>query len=249
MSSSQDRQESILQCAFDIFSEVGFSAARMDDIAARAGVAKGLIYFYYKNKEKLFEAVLQEFLIKPVTSLGMENNPAESMAKRLVRLLDLIYTKTNATQFYSRVVRLVLIDGMRVPGIHDFYFNEIIARVMALMDTSLDEGARRGEWTPEAIPEHSQILIAPAIVLLLWQMVMSKYKEISVKDYALDHKKYVLRSLGLSEAAISEALRVSNEQQVQNLEVAPVATVPATRKKHARAARAKAAGLRRKSKD
>ena len=44
--------------AFDVFSERGYAGARVDDVARRAGVSKGLLYLYFKTKEELFKAVV-----------------------------------------------------------------------------------------------------------------------------------------------------------------------------------------------
>ena len=48
------RPAELLEAALDVFAEKGFAAARMDDIAARAGVAKGTVYLYFPGKEAVF---------------------------------------------------------------------------------------------------------------------------------------------------------------------------------------------------
>ena len=47
------RRDAILDAALDEFSARGFAAARLDDVAKRAGVAKGTIYLHFKDKESL----------------------------------------------------------------------------------------------------------------------------------------------------------------------------------------------------
>ena len=54
-----DRRQQILDAALDIFAEQGYEAATTKDIAARADVTHGLIYFYFKNKEDLFGAACE----------------------------------------------------------------------------------------------------------------------------------------------------------------------------------------------
>src|ERR1700689_1797970 len=54
------RPAEILEAALDVFAEKGLMAARMDDIAARAGVTKGTIYLYFENKAAVFRALLTE---------------------------------------------------------------------------------------------------------------------------------------------------------------------------------------------
>src|SRR6202030_1327248 len=57
-----DRREAILAAAFDEFSARGFAAARLDDVARRAGVAKGTIYLYFHDKESLFQELVRTML-------------------------------------------------------------------------------------------------------------------------------------------------------------------------------------------
>src|SRR5215469_8223798 len=54
------RPGEIIAAALEVFAEKGFAAARLDDIAARAGVSKGALYLYFATKEELFEAVVAE---------------------------------------------------------------------------------------------------------------------------------------------------------------------------------------------
>jgi AcrR family transcriptional regulator len=53
-------QNTILNAARDEFAEHGLAGARMERIATRAGLNKRLIYYYFEDKEKLFQAVLEQ---------------------------------------------------------------------------------------------------------------------------------------------------------------------------------------------
>jgi len=64
------RQEEILAAAFDIFATYGFAAARIDDVARQAGIAKGTIYLYFRDKEQLFRAVVRSLLKKRFDTLA-----------------------------------------------------------------------------------------------------------------------------------------------------------------------------------
>lgn len=57
-------QEKIFKAASEIFEEKGFAAARMQEIADRAGINKALLHYYFRSKELLFEAVFQVLLKK-----------------------------------------------------------------------------------------------------------------------------------------------------------------------------------------
>src|SRR6202142_3712630 len=56
----QARPPEILQAALTVFAEKGLTGARMEDIAARAGVTKGTIYLYFESKDAVFRALLAE---------------------------------------------------------------------------------------------------------------------------------------------------------------------------------------------
>src|SRR5262245_1385399 len=49
--SADVRREAILAAALDVFSRRGFATARLDDVAAKAGIAKGTLYLYFESKE------------------------------------------------------------------------------------------------------------------------------------------------------------------------------------------------------
>ena len=65
------RREAILDAALTVFAERGFEAARLDDVAARAGVAKGTLYLYFKDKEALFEEVVRSAVSPVVERLSV----------------------------------------------------------------------------------------------------------------------------------------------------------------------------------
>jgi len=58
----EQRQSELLETAIEVFAERGYQAATMDEIAERAGVSKGMLYIYFKNKEALFGAVFRWFV-------------------------------------------------------------------------------------------------------------------------------------------------------------------------------------------
>jgi len=55
---SEERKDQIMNAAEEVFSQKGFSDARMDDIAEETGLSKGTLYLYYKSKDDLIIAIL-----------------------------------------------------------------------------------------------------------------------------------------------------------------------------------------------
>lgn len=58
--SQAERRAQILRAARAVFIESGYLAARVEDVAKRAGLSKGAVYFYFKNKRALFDALVDE---------------------------------------------------------------------------------------------------------------------------------------------------------------------------------------------
>ena len=54
-----ERRAAIIEAALDEFIARGFAATRLDDVAKRAGVAKGTIYLHFKDKESMFEELIR----------------------------------------------------------------------------------------------------------------------------------------------------------------------------------------------
>src|SRR6478609_4648585 len=62
----EERPKQILDAALEVFSERGLAAARLEDIAKRAGLSKGTIYLYFPNKEELFREVIRHTIIAQI---------------------------------------------------------------------------------------------------------------------------------------------------------------------------------------
>src|SRR3954470_2886771 len=59
----EERPRQILAAALSVFGERGLAAARLDDIAKRAGLSKGTIYLYFPNKEELFREMVRQLIV------------------------------------------------------------------------------------------------------------------------------------------------------------------------------------------
>jgi AcrR family transcriptional regulator len=85
----EGRREEILAAALEEFSARGFEATRLDDVAKRAGVAKGTIYLYFRDKESLFQELIRAMLtplVGTIEALGAVDLPVGVLAERIVDL-------------------------------------------------------------------------------------------------------------------------------------------------------------------
>src|SRR5450631_3705069 len=125
---SAARREAILAAALDEFSSRGFEAARLDDVAKRAGVAKGTIYLYFRDKESLFQELVRAMLspfVGVIEAAPLADAPVRVIAETIV---DLFVREIFGTR-RKDVIRLIITEGPRFPSLAEFYFHEVIERV------------------------------------------------------------------------------------------------------------------------
>src|SRR5216683_1107479 len=84
-----ERRGAIIEAAMDEFIARGFAATRLDDVAKRAGVAKGTIYLHFKDKEALFQELVRTSLVPLIGKLetiAQADAPLRSLAERIVEV-------------------------------------------------------------------------------------------------------------------------------------------------------------------
>jgi AcrR family transcriptional regulator len=173
------RRESILAAALDEFASQGFTAARLEDVARRAGIAKGTIYLYFRDKEALFQELVRSMLtpvIGTVEALREVDVPMRALSEQL---LDLFVDQILSTR-RREVIRLMIAEGRRFPKLAEFYHREVIARIFAAMRTILERAAARGE-VPPALAQFPHLLAAPGLVAVVWTGLFDKYEPLDAR--------------------------------------------------------------------
>ncbi|WP_240636524.1 TetR/AcrR family transcriptional regulator [Paenibacillus silvae] len=97
-----ERRNAILQAAFTLFGQVGYSKATMKEIAAKAGVAQGLIGYHFNTKETLLVEVVREWMInrgmqQALQQLDMKAAPSELLSQALLHVVE--FRKNNPEWF------------------------------------------------------------------------------------------------------------------------------------------------------
>jgi AcrR family transcriptional regulator len=187
---SAARREAILAAALDEFSERGFAAARLDDVARRAGVAKGTIYLYFSDKENLFQELIRAMLAPLVSALeamGAVDMPVPALADHMA---DLFVREIYETR-RKDVIRLMISEGRRFPKLAEFYYREVLGRIIAAMRATLRRAAARGE-VPEALVQFPQMIAAPGLVAIVWSGLFDRYEALDVRAMMKAHIELLL---------------------------------------------------------
>ena len=173
------RRAAILDAALDEFSARGFAGARLDDVAQRAGVAKGTIYLHFKDKEALFQELVRTML-GPLIS-GLEQLRASDLPIRAVleRFADLFVREIYGTRRRD-VARLVITEGTRFPELAEFYYREVVARGISAMRAMIERAVVRGEISHAALARFPQLVVAPGLVAILWAGLFDRFDHLDV---------------------------------------------------------------------
>jgi len=80
-----------------------------------------------------------------------------------------------ATTRRGDIVRLIVAEGPRFPAVADFYYREVVSRGLAGMRAMIELGIARGEIRNKDLARFPQILVAPALIAVIWQSLFSKH--------------------------------------------------------------------------
>jgi AcrR family transcriptional regulator len=162
------KRERILDAALEEFSRKGFAAARMEDVAQRAGVGKGTVYLYFDDKEALFEGLVHEMVIAPLAGLlEMRPAPGESVGQILRRAIPPAIARVARTRV-GDLLRLLIGEGVRFPKLAESYRRLWIEPMTARMRELLAQAHAQGELASEALVKFPQLVVAPALVAIIW---------------------------------------------------------------------------------
>ncbi|MDI4232461.1 TetR/AcrR family transcriptional regulator [Bradyrhizobium sp. Arg237L] len=169
-----ERRAAIVEAAMEEFVARGFAATRLDDIAKRAGVAKGTIYLHFKDKESMFEELIRTALV-PLIDRMASPAPLHGSVREAVEGFAQMFIREVASTSRGDIVRLIVSEGPRFPEIADFYFREVVSRGMAGMRALIELGITRGEIRNKELARYPQIMIAPALIAVIWQSLFSRH--------------------------------------------------------------------------
>lgn len=161
-----ERRQQLLLAAKDIFAKRGYHAAKIDDIVAAAGVARGTFYLYFQDKRGIFE----ELVDRAFARLGMAIVRVDPKADVPAQVRENIFRIMGALLEDKATTKLLLSDAMGVDPAFDRKLNIFYEGVTKLLEESLQEGQELG-LVGEGDPRTLAILTIGAMKELLYQVV------------------------------------------------------------------------------
>jgi AcrR family transcriptional regulator len=179
------KREAILAAALEEFSARGFADTRLDDVARRAGVAKGTIYLYFRDKQDLFQELVRGMLmpvIGNIAAMGAADVPMHSLGERIAQMFAREVYGTHRRD----VIRLMIAEGPRFPKLAEFYYREVLSQVMAVMRKLLERAAARGEVSADLV-RFPQIVASAGVVAIVWNGLFERFAPLDVEAMMKAH--------------------------------------------------------------
>jgi AcrR family transcriptional regulator len=163
------RPAELLEAALDEIAEHGFSEARMEDIARRAGVSKGTVYLYFPGKQALFEALVRHALLPRLEALSQQLETGGLSSRAQLRLMLSRVQETMLDPRILAIPRLVIAESQRFPDVARFYKQTVIDRGLGPISALLSRGVEQGEFRPHDTNLVARLVVAPVLKSLIWR--------------------------------------------------------------------------------
>ena len=170
----QNKRQAVLSAALGLFSRFGLHGTSVDQVAARAGVSKSNLLYYFANKEELYVCVLRELLevwLAPLREFSAEQDPQQAIADYIRRKLVVSRDSPDA----SRLFCLEMIQG--APLLRDELDREL--RSIVEHKSAVIQGWIAAGRLAKVDPEH--------LIFMIWATTQH-YADFAVQVQALTGK-------------------------------------------------------------
>ena len=139
------RPGEIIEAAIEVFAEKGFAAARMEEVAKRAGVSKATVFVYFPTKEDLFRGAARAILDVSIERLQEVTAPPDIPIELFISALLQQAATVISEGRLPALLRLLMTEATTFPDLAQVWYDEVLSKVMALIVTAIERAQARGE--------------------------------------------------------------------------------------------------------
>lgn len=163
------RPGELLEAALEVFTEHGFAAARLDEIAQRAGASKGTIYLYFESKEALFKAAVEAAItpaLEAAEAVAADGTvPAAESLRRFVRR----WWQATSETALAGLPKLLVAESGNFPELARWFHDNVVFRAQRALAAIIARGVEGGEFRPVEPLVAARVVLAPIFAYLLWR--------------------------------------------------------------------------------
>lgn len=166
---SEARPGEIVQAALEVFAERGFAGARLDEIAAKAGISKGALYLYFETKDDIFRAVVREAVAPNLDRVEAVLAQATLPFPDLLRMVFAQVVQLIGTSRLGAVAKLVIGESRNFPELARVWHDEVVSRALSLMSGAIARAQARGEVAPGDPRLYAFSIVGPILMGVIWK--------------------------------------------------------------------------------
>ncbi len=165
----RDKRALILDAAIKVFARAGYHGARVSDIAREAGIAYGLVYHYFKNKDEILATIFEEQWSGFIHALEEIGRGGGSLRERMVAVASLML---NAYRIRPDWVKVLVFEIQRSSRFAQPGQIRAVTRLFDAVRHILEEAQRLGELRPDVDPGVASTLFIGALELMITSLVL-----------------------------------------------------------------------------
>jgi AcrR family transcriptional regulator len=181
------RPQEIVAAAFEEFAAKGYAATRLEDVASRAKVSKGLPYLYFKTKEALFKAVVKSVITAHFDVIRAKMETTELSAESFLKGPFLSFIQELVTSRRAFIARLLISEGHKHPELTAFYYEQVVSRGIETLSRLIDRGIAAGEFKPTPLRDYPQLLVAPVLTAIFWRQLFERHRHLDTDALLRTH--------------------------------------------------------------
>jgi AcrR family transcriptional regulator len=194
---AEDRPREICAAALAVFSEKGFAAAKLDEIAKRAGVSKGTLYLYFKDKEELFRAVVRDTVSPNIDQVRAALMASDLPFAQVVPMFLAKLASVAATMPLGSVVKMVIGESGNFPELARDWQEQVVSKALGVMVGLIEKAQQKGEVRPGDPRLHAFTIMGPMLMGLMYREVLQPAggAPLDIEALAKQHAQTVLAGL------------------------------------------------------
>lgn len=194
---AEDRPREICAAALDVFAEKGFAAARLDEIAERAGVSKGTLYLYFKDKADLFRAVVRDTVAPNIDVVRTMVEGVDLPFADVIRMFLPRFAALTSQVRVGAVAKMVIGESRNFPELAKVWHDEVVSKALGLVSGLVERAQAKGEVRPGDPRLHTFTLMGPMVMGLLWRETLQPAggAPLDLEALAAQHAETVLAGL------------------------------------------------------
>ena len=194
---ADERPREICAAALEVFAEKGFAAAKLDEIARRAGVSKGTLYLYFKDKQDLFRAVVRSAIAPNIEAVTSAVSSLEAPFEQVVRMLLAAFADRESRLPIGAVAKMVVGESRNFPELARVWHDEVASKAIGAIAALIERAQQRGEVRPGDPRLYAFSLMGPMVLGALWRatLVPAGGAPLDLTALAKQHSEAILAGL------------------------------------------------------